>query len=405
MSERLNSSFIRLAAACAAITTAGAVHGQTVIYVDDDAPDGGDGSTWETGFNDLQFALWASQVIADSVEIRIADGVYLPSQTGRTYDTFDLTTHGSVSGFTLELRGGFRGLGGGGSPNERDLNEFHSVLSGDLNGDDLPNFENYRDNTNQIMVIGSNNSRRIIRLDGLTFRGANGFNSRNGGGLSLSSHRAIITIANCVFTENSGDRGGGAYLYAGEVAFVNTLFLNNLSSDGGGGVYLSEVDRTVVSNCTFVGNQSRDGAIGGSSLNDDAVVNCVFGPYNLGGSVASMVGVKYSLTLDWIKGEGIIFDLPRFVDPEHGNYRLRSDSRGIDSGNTLLAIRADSLDFDGFPRVIDIASVADTGVSEFSVIDMGMFEYQGCPGDFNEDGQLNSQDLLTFLNLYANGCP
>ena len=40
-----------------ALATASAVHGQPVIYVDDDAPAGGDGTSWQTAFRDVQDAI------------------------------------------------------------------------------------------------------------------------------------------------------------------------------------------------------------------------------------------------------------------------------------------------------------------------------------------------------------
>ena len=40
--------------------SAGVAHAQSVLYVDDDASVGGDGTSWATAFNDLQDALAAS---------------------------------------------------------------------------------------------------------------------------------------------------------------------------------------------------------------------------------------------------------------------------------------------------------------------------------------------------------
>ena len=56
--------------------------GGTIIYVDDDAPAGGDGQTWATAFRFLQDALNAATTqVTPGVEIRIAGGTYVPGQT------------------------------------------------------------------------------------------------------------------------------------------------------------------------------------------------------------------------------------------------------------------------------------------------------------------------------------
>ena len=65
-----------LAGAMAALSTAAAAHAQTVLYVDDDAPAGGNGRSWGEAFNDLQDALFAASYISDDIEVRIADGLY-----------------------------------------------------------------------------------------------------------------------------------------------------------------------------------------------------------------------------------------------------------------------------------------------------------------------------------------
>ncbi|MCP4452586.1 MAG: hypothetical protein GY809_14085, partial [Planctomycetes bacterium] len=65
-----------------------------VIYVDDDAPLNGDGVSWDTAYRYLQDALVRSSVFAEAsegshaegaetagkIEIRVAQGVYLPDR-------------------------------------------------------------------------------------------------------------------------------------------------------------------------------------------------------------------------------------------------------------------------------------------------------------------------------------
>ena len=54
----------------------GAANAWQVIHVDDDAPAGGDGSSWASAFSDLQDALAAAR--AGDV-VRVAQGTYAPA--------------------------------------------------------------------------------------------------------------------------------------------------------------------------------------------------------------------------------------------------------------------------------------------------------------------------------------
>jgi hypothetical protein len=122
----------RLAVGFAALLITMAVQAGTVLYVDDDAPPGGDGLAWSTAHRFLQGAL------ADAVagaEIRVAQGTYLPDRdaanpqgTGDQEATFQ-----HLNG--VALMGGFAGLSGP-DPDERDAAAYETTLSGDLTGND-----------------------------------------------------------------------------------------------------------------------------------------------------------------------------------------------------------------------------------------------------------------------------
>lgn len=96
-----------------------------VIHVDDDAPDGGDGGSWRTAFNDLQDAL---AVAGPGDELWIAAGRYTPAQPGGLRETSFVLTDG------LTLYGGF--AGDEADLDERDPTVNITILSGDLDGDD-----------------------------------------------------------------------------------------------------------------------------------------------------------------------------------------------------------------------------------------------------------------------------
>ena len=105
-----------------------AAHAQTVVYVDDDATGANDGSSWCDAYDELNDAL----AVANSGDtIKVADGQYSPDETG-LMDPRDAT-------FQLEngvtVLGGYAGCGAG-NPDERDVQQYESKLTGDLWGDD-----------------------------------------------------------------------------------------------------------------------------------------------------------------------------------------------------------------------------------------------------------------------------
>ncbi len=68
---------------------------QTPIFVDDDAPPGGNGSSWATAYDDLQDALAAATAPAT---IWVAAGIYNPDDGSDRFATFQLASGVAVYG-------------------------------------------------------------------------------------------------------------------------------------------------------------------------------------------------------------------------------------------------------------------------------------------------------------------
>lgn len=144
---------------------AGTVQGQSILLVDDTATGANNGSSWCDAYVYLQNAL--ASVSAPS-EIRVAQGIYKPDQgVGQTPGdrgaTFQL-----LDGITLT--GGYAGCGEA-DPDTRDVTLYETVLSGDLTGDDGPDFENNDENVYHV-VTGSFTDTTAV-LDGFTIVGGN----------------------------------------------------------------------------------------------------------------------------------------------------------------------------------------------------------------------------------------
>ncbi len=105
----------------------------TILYVDNRRMEGANnGSSWSDAFTSLQSALDIAQA---GDQIWVAQGVYTPSRRTKTDDPRSVT-FSLVNG--VALYGGFAGISGQeGDFSARDWQVYATVLSGDIDGDDL----------------------------------------------------------------------------------------------------------------------------------------------------------------------------------------------------------------------------------------------------------------------------
>jgi hypothetical protein len=266
----------------AALTSA-----QTTIYVDDDAPAGGDGSTWDAAFKYLQDALAA--VGTNGTEIRVAQGFYRPDQDeGGQFTPGDRSASFQlING--VSLYGGYAGLTDPSSPDARNVQAYATTLSGDLAGDDGPTpFENGGDNSYHV-VTGTNVGTDGV-LDGFIVTGgnANAYSLPHSAGGGMCTSNGSPTLIHCTFDGNWAAQGGGMYNTDDSApTVIECAFTENVAFLGGG--MSNDASSPMVSGCIFTGNigSSQGGGMSNSRSSTPTLVNCTFasnyGTYGGGG--------------------------------------------------------------------------------------------------------------------------
>ena len=261
------------------------------IFVNGSATGANNGSSWKNAFTDLQNALSAAE---ENDQIWIAAGTYYPGQTDASRSTSFLVNKG------VEIYGGFQGTEVNFS--ERNITEHPTILSGDLNRDDIiDDFKvNRTDNVWSVMLV-KNKTAHIPIIDGINFEGghANGndelVEASSGGALFLFGP---ASIRNCSFSQNySNERGGALFLMDSlavkkqglvdgqiDLEIENCKFNNNFSKDGGAVNFQlknGKVSSVVIRNSDFFENTSEDfgGGVNIASYIEDATVkidSCMF---------------------------------------------------------------------------------------------------------------------------------
>ncbi|MDM8007570.1 MAG: thrombospondin type 3 repeat-containing protein [Phycisphaerae bacterium] len=280
-----------------------------IILVDANATGANDGTSWTDAYRELQSAL---AVAVSGSEIWVAEGTYRPDYDIGT-GTHTLNYYAS---FYLQdgvaIYGGFDGAdsptypGGETQRDQRDPQANETILSGDLKGDDVDDFEAVpclsdqtvppdpacavydadRDGTVDAEDLGMlDNSNHVVRadycqataiLDGLTVKGGSALPDmgRDTSGAGILVELATPTISNCKIVGNMAEWGAGMDdVYYG-ATLTGCVFTGNRSCEGGGALYTATA--TTVLNCDFVRNRSEFGA-GVYVLGDEATfTGCSF---------------------------------------------------------------------------------------------------------------------------------
>jgi hypothetical protein len=144
-----------------------------IIYVDDDAAGFNIGTSWVYAINSLQDALLLAYFYEKPVEIRVAEGTYTPDKglgimPGDPSVSFELMNGVTIKGGYASNLSRSRGRT---DVRERDINQYKSILSGDLNSDDGLGSNNIKENSYHVVTASEIDETAV--LDGFTITGSN----------------------------------------------------------------------------------------------------------------------------------------------------------------------------------------------------------------------------------------
>ena len=328
-----------------------------IYHVDQNVVGGAStGITWTHAFSSLQSAL---DVAVSGDQIWVAEGVYVPTNQVLTDDvrtkTFSITEG-------IQLYGGFAATET--MLSQRDFVNNKTVLSGDLDGDDITDGDGVLHNASG---ISGTNAYHVVyawqipavsdtRLDGFVVTGgqANGPYiwfpgitvdcDRNCGG-GIKNYGSHVDYFNLIVRGNYGELGGGNYNNGSSSRFVNVDFIGNVVAGAGGAMKNTNSPITLI-NVVMVGNQANTkfganghgGAISNfGSLSKMRIFNTVIAfnsAYSLAGGIQNELLVSTSLTNTIMWGN----ESETGDSHELYNYPLQDwDTEGIFIGETIAA--------------------------------------------------------------------
>lgn len=273
---RPGAAFAALAA-LTSLNTAAQIH----VFVDDDAPPGGDGLSWATAMNDLREAVQLAENLGEfRGEVRIAGGNYL----GDLAEPLRIDRYGGVlSG--IVLKGGFAGLALPGAPDTRCLSSFATTLDG-TRGIPIIQVNSAAVLTGERQLVpgpfgplfGFNGARATV-FDGLRFVGTQAISvsaepeaamivrdcefvdadSRSGIGGAIDAKEISLLIESCEFLGCDSLASGGAISHSGGAMIIrDTYFTENTAFIGVGGAVFADSDALRIERSTFTDNTDLD---------------------------------------------------------------------------------------------------------------------------------------------------
>jgi hypothetical protein len=139
--------------------------------------------------------------------------------------------------------------------------------------------------------------------------------AQDGGGGMCDYYNSNAKITNCIFSDNSTSANGGAMKnYESTLTLTNCTFSGNWAESSGGGIWNGPGSSVSLDNSILWDNGDSNGVHEAAQIMDT--------------QADKTSTISYCCIAGWtgtLSGTGIISTDPRFVDPENGDYHLKSE--------------------------------------------------------------------------------
>ncbi|GEM_PF-1204277 len=358
------------------------------VYVNKNVVGGnGNGDSWANAKKELADALKEMKSNSEVGEIWVAGGTYKPMYSPVDGVSFG-TDKGRENAFLLvkdvKVYGGFAGTENTLADRNLSLTANASILSGDIDNNDLPDGTNNTNNAYHVVL--SSGDAGIATLNGFTIKGGyadgggntitvsgNLIKQNSGAGIYNYLSSPLIEFVTVSHNSTAGGDGAGICNVSSNPKIVNSLIHHNGGNTyRGGGVY-NAFSAPELINVTIADNTNNiaQGAVfndGGGAIIKNSIIwgnsaNEGIGGY-MGTANNSIIQGEYS-------GPGTsVSNLdPQFTNAAAGDYTLSASSPAVNEGSNSLftGLNANTKDLAGNPRVYQYGS---------GIIDMGAYELQ-----------------------------
>ncbi len=217
----------------------------SITYVRQNAPTGGDGSSWSKAFNSIENAIHFS---AEGEEVWISQGLYAPEKP--LSPKKNMRFYGGFSGNEIYFI-------------QRDPNQLKTIIDG----------QNSLAHIFYILNPG-------ITIDGVVIQNGNSGNTSLDRGAGILAVNASVFVANSTFKNNQSSFGGAIHASNADLTVSDSSFYNNkaLRGEGRGGAIWTHGQTPIIAGSTFVSNVAfkHGGALELNNTDDGLIYDCIF---------------------------------------------------------------------------------------------------------------------------------
>ena len=194
------------------------------------------------------------------------------------------------------MYGGYAGAANPGNPDYQAFELYETMLSGDLNSDDGPGFENNDENSYHVVTGTDTDETAVINDFTITAGNADGAPVYVGGG--MYNDYGSPTLVHCTFRENSAHYGGGmCNRYESNPTLIDCTFSGNWATWDGGGMDNRYDSSPTLVDCVFSDDRADDE--GGAVYNASSITltGCAFHRNSAGNGGGGMINLSDDVSL------------------------------------------------------------------------------------------------------------